>query len=55
MSSSTIPVVWVTGVVVAQPPRLTTQITLNSIAIATPLTFDVVDSLLTPRWDEAKD
>jgi hypothetical protein len=46
--------VCVTGVVVAQPPRLTTQITLNSFAILTPITFDVLSPLLLPTWNDAE-
>jgi hypothetical protein len=46
--------VCVTGVVVAQPPRLATQITLNSSAVITPLAFDVLSSLLLPTWNDAK-
>jgi hypothetical protein len=46
--------VCVTGVVVAHPPRPTTQITLNSIAVIPPLTLDVLCSLFFPTWNDAK-
>jgi hypothetical protein len=46
--------VWVTGVVVAHPPRLTTQITLNSFTILTPLALSILSAFLLPTWNDAK-
>jgi len=46
--------VWVTGVVVAHPPRLTAQITLNSFAILAPLAVSVLSPLLLPPRNDAK-
>jgi hypothetical protein len=46
--------VFVTGVVVAQPPRLARQITLNSFAILAPIAFEVLCSLFFPTWNDAK-
>ena len=45
---------FVTGVVVAQPPRLTAQIAVNSIAVLAPIAFEVLCSLLFPTRNNAK-
>jgi hypothetical protein len=47
--------VWVTGVVVAQPPRLTAKIAIDSFAIVAPLVLKVLSALLLPTWNDAKD
>jgi hypothetical protein len=54
ISSSTAPLVFVTGVVVTHPPRLTTQIAVNSLAVMPPLTLKVLGALIFPAWDDAK-
>ncbi len=45
---------FVTGVVVAQPPRLITQIAVNSITVLAPIAFKVLRALVFPTWDDAK-
>jgi len=47
--------VWVTGVVVAQPPRLTAKIAIDSFTIVAPLVLKVLSALLLPTWNDAKD
>ena len=45
---------FVTGVVVVQPPRITRQITVDSFAILAPIVFKVLCSLFFPTWNDAK-